>query len=137
MATSSGVIGGRAVVGGAPLRTASRSSLAIWYVGTSASARSSATLASAPLPDCTGEVLLATGNAENAAAFHREAARMHRQLGDSWQEALATMHLADCEQALGRDDASREQLAAVLTLLQQFPDARAAQLRTDLETRLA
>lgn len=55
---------------------------------------------------------------------------MHRQLGDSWQEALATVHLADCEQALGRDNASRQQLAAVLTLLQQFPDTRVAQLRT-------
>lgn len=86
--------------------------------------------------DCTGEVLLAAGDAESAAAFHREAARMHRQLGDSWQEALATVHLADCEQALGRDNASRQQLAAVLTLLQQFPDTRAAQLRADLASRL-
>jgi tetratricopeptide (TPR) repeat protein len=87
--------------------------------------------------DCTGEVLLATGNAEDAAAFHREAARMHQQLGDQWQEALATMHLADCEQALGLEDASREHLAAALTLLQPFPDDRAMQLRADLETRLA
>lgn len=86
--------------------------------------------------DCTGEVLLAAGDAESAAAFHREAARMHRQLGDSWQEALATVHLADCEQALGRDNAGRQQLAAVLTLLQQFPDTRAARLRADLASRL-
>lgn len=85
--------------------------------------------------DCTGEVLLATGDAEDAAAFHREAARMHRQLGDKWQEALATVHLADCEQALGRDGASREQLAAVLTLLQPFQDDRVVQLRADLRAR--
>jgi tetratricopeptide (TPR) repeat protein len=87
--------------------------------------------------DCTGEVLLATGNAEDAAAFHLEAARMHQQLGDHWQEALAMMHLADCEQALGQGEASREHLMAALTLLQPFPDDRAAQLRADLETRLA
>lgn len=87
--------------------------------------------------DCTGEVLLATGNAEDAAAFHREAARMHRQLGDRWQEALATMHLADCEQALGLEGASREHLTTALTLLQPFQDDRAVQLRAALGTRLA
>jgi tetratricopeptide (TPR) repeat protein len=86
--------------------------------------------------DCTGEVLLAAGNAEDAAAFHREAARMHQQLGDDWQEALATIHLADCEHALGQADASREHLGAALSLLQQFPDNRAAQLRERLRARL-
>ena len=50
--------------------------------------------------DLVGEVLLATGNAEDAVAFHQEAARMHQQLGDSWHEALASVHLADAEQAL-------------------------------------
>jgi tetratricopeptide (TPR) repeat protein len=87
--------------------------------------------------DCAGEVLLATGNAQDAAAFHSQAARMHQQLGDRWQEALATMHLADCEQALGLEDASREHLAAALTLLEPFPDDRAVQLRADLGARLA
>src|SRR6185437_5562727 len=82
--------------------------------------------------DCTGEAPLAAGNAEDAAAFHREAARMHQQLGDHWQEALATVHLADCEQALGLEGASREHLAAALSLLQQFQDDRAVQLRADL-----
>lgn len=85
--------------------------------------------------DCVGEVLLATGNAEDAAAFHQEAAHMHRQLGDRWQEALATMHLADCEQALGQDDASHEHLVATLALLQQFTDNRAGQLRAAIQTR--
>jgi len=87
--------------------------------------------------DCAGEVRLATGNAEDAAAFHREAAAMHRQLGDRWQEALATIHLADCEQALGREEASREQLTLALALLQPFPDSRAAELRAAIQARLA
>lgn len=87
--------------------------------------------------DCTGEVLLAGGNAEEAAAFHQEAARMHEQFGDSWQQALATIHLADCEQALGLDDSCREHLAAALSLVQRFPDNRAVQLRERLQARLA
>lgn len=86
--------------------------------------------------DCAGEVLLATGNARDAADFHREAARMHRELDDRWQEALATLHLADCEQVLGHDAASREQLTAALDLLQPFPDARAAELRAQAQARL-
>jgi tetratricopeptide (TPR) repeat protein len=87
--------------------------------------------------DCTGEVLLASGNAEDASAFHREAARMHQQLGDSWQAAVATAHLAGCEHALGREDASRQQSAAALALLQPFTDARAEQLKAALQARLA
>jgi tetratricopeptide (TPR) repeat protein len=86
---------------------------------------------------CTGEILLTTGNAQDAAAFQEGAARMHRQLGDQWQEALATIALADCEQALGQDDASREHLAAALSLLGQFPDQRAAGFRADMQARLA
>jgi tetratricopeptide (TPR) repeat protein len=86
--------------------------------------------------DCTGEVLLASGNAQEAADFHREAARMHRELGDAWQEGLATLHLADCERALGRADASREQLAAALALLQAFSDVRALQLQAVIQERL-
>jgi hypothetical protein len=86
--------------------------------------------------DCTGEVLLAGGNAQEAADFHREAARMHRALGDTWQEGLATLHLADCEEALGQADASREQLTAALALLQAFPDARALELRATIRARL-
>jgi tetratricopeptide (TPR) repeat protein len=87
--------------------------------------------------DCTGEVLLAMGNAEDATAFHREAARMHRQLGNSWREALALVHLADCEAALGRDDASHEQAAQALTLLQAFGDDQAARLKANLQARIA
>jgi len=87
--------------------------------------------------DCAGEVLLAAGNAEDAAAFHREAAAMHRQLGDRWQEAIATVHLADCERALGREEAGREQFTAALALLEPFPDPRAAALRATVQARLA
>jgi hypothetical protein len=83
--------------------------------------------------DLTGEILLATGNAADAAAFHQEAARMHQQLGDRWQQALATIHLADCEQVLAQEDSGREHLAAALSLLQQFPGTRAAQLRADIQ----
>jgi tetratricopeptide (TPR) repeat protein len=87
--------------------------------------------------DCTGEVLLATGNAEGATAFHLEAARMHQQLGDYWQAGLATLHLADCEQGLGQGEASREHLTAALALIRQFPDTRAVQLRTAIQARLS
>jgi hypothetical protein len=87
--------------------------------------------------DCAGEVLLADGSAGDAAAFHREAARMHQQLGDRWQQALATLHLADCEQALDLTDALRDHLTAVLALLQGFPDNRAVRLRAEIRERLA
>ena len=86
--------------------------------------------------DCTGEVLFASGNANDAADFHRQAALMHRELGDQWQEALATLHLADCEQALSQTETSREQLTAALTLLQPFPDSRAAALKAAIQARL-
>jgi tetratricopeptide (TPR) repeat protein len=87
--------------------------------------------------ECAGEVLLAMGNVEDAAAFHQETARMYAQLGDSWHEALASVHLADSEQALGSDGAAREHLTVALTLLQQFPDNRAAQLRVAIQARLS
>jgi tetratricopeptide (TPR) repeat protein len=87
--------------------------------------------------DCAGEVLLARGNAEDAAAFHQETARMYHQFGDSWHEALASVHLADAEQALGMDGAAREHLTEALTLLQQFPDNRAIQLRAAIQARLS
>jgi hypothetical protein len=87
--------------------------------------------------DLVGEVLLATGDAEDAAVFHQRAARMIQQLGDRWQQALATLHLADSEQALGLPDTPREHLTAALALLRQFPDNRAARLRADIEGRLA
>jgi tetratricopeptide (TPR) repeat protein len=86
--------------------------------------------------DCAGEVLLASGTAEEAADFHREAARMHHEVGDRWQEALATLHLAACEQVLGRVEASREQFAVALSLLQPFPDTRAGELRAAIQARL-
>jgi tetratricopeptide (TPR) repeat protein len=87
--------------------------------------------------DCAGEIMLADGNAADAAAFHREAARMHQQLGDRWQQALATLHLADCDQALGQADDLRDDLTAALALLQPFPDDRAARLRAQIRERLA
>lgn len=86
--------------------------------------------------DVTGEVLLAVGNAEDAAAFHQEAARMHRRLGDRWQEALAIMRLADCEKALGRDEAALERAAQALALMQEFADDHAVELRAALQARL-
>jgi tetratricopeptide (TPR) repeat protein len=86
--------------------------------------------------DCTGEVLFASGDAQDAADFHRQAALMHRELGDGWQEALATLHLADCEQALSPTENSREQLAATLVLLRPFPDSRAAALKAAIQARL-
>jgi hypothetical protein len=51
-ATSSGVIGSRAWRGEVPALITSRSKIAIEYWGLSASARSRATFASAPLPCC-------------------------------------------------------------------------------------
>jgi tetratricopeptide (TPR) repeat protein len=87
--------------------------------------------------DVTGEVFLAMGSAEDASAFHREAARMHRQLGDRWQEALASVHLADAEAAADQHDASREATAHALSLLQEFTDDQAVQLKDGLQSRLA
>ncbi len=87
--------------------------------------------------DCAGDVLQVMDNPEDAAAFHLQAARMHQQLGDGWQQALATVHVAECEAALGRDAASREHLALALELTHPFSDGRAMRLRHSLKMRLA
>jgi tetratricopeptide (TPR) repeat protein len=84
--------------------------------------------------DCTGEVLQAMANVQDAAAFHLQAARMHQELADSWQEALALIHLAACEDALGRGELSRAHRATAISRLRAFPDARAARLRRGLES---
>jgi hypothetical protein len=81
-------------------------------------------------------VLLAAGNVADAAAFHQEAARMHRQLGDRWQEALAAMRLAECETVLGRAQTAREQVTLALMLLGEFTDDRALERRAVLQARL-
>ena len=83
--------------------------------------------------DCTGEVLLAAGKAEDAAAFHLEAARMHQLAGNHWQEAVALAHLADCEDELGQPDASRGHRAQALTLIEPFSDDPAVRLRDSLQ----
>jgi hypothetical protein len=82
-------------------------------------------------------VLLAMGRASDGAAFHGEAARVHRQLGDRWQEAVATMHLAGCERALGHASAAREQAGQALALMRDFGDDHAATLRAALREQLA
>jgi hypothetical protein len=51
--------------------------------------------------------------------------------------ATDTIHLADCEQALGREEATQEQLTLALALLQPFPDSSAAELRAAVQARLA
>jgi len=82
-------------------------------------------------------VHLAAGETGEAMNCCRMAASLERQIGDRWQQALATIHLADCEQVLGQEDSGREHLVAALSLLQQFPGTRAAQLRADIQERLA
>jgi hypothetical protein len=47
------------------------------------------------------------------------------------------VHLADCERALGDDDASLGHLRQALTRIEPFTDDQAAQLRQALEMRLA
>ena len=86
---------------------------------------------------CAGEALAADGNPRDAVAFHQEAARMHRRLGDTWQEAAALAHLADCERALGDDDASAGHARQALALLGPFTDDVAARMRQALRERLA
>lgn len=87
--------------------------------------------------DCTGEVLLAGGNAEDASAFCREAARIHHQLDSDWPEGLALTHLADCEAALGHGDAARERAAEALGLIERFTDPRAVKISANLRRYLA
>jgi tetratricopeptide (TPR) repeat protein len=100
------------------------------------------------------EVHLAAGDTGEAMQCCRMAASLHRQIGDHSREATAldvtgevlfavgnagdaaAFHLADCEQALGQADASREHLTAALALFQPFPDARAAALRTAIQEHL-
>lgn len=87
--------------------------------------------------DHAGLALSAAGNAGEAIPLHRQSAGTHRQLGDPWQEAAALARLAGCEQSLGHEDAAREHSAAALALLEQFPDDRAAQIRSRIRARLA
>jgi hypothetical protein len=62
---------------------------------------------------------------------------MHGRLGDAWQEAAALAHLADCERALGNDDASVGHARQALALLGPFTGDVAARKRQALLERLA
>lgn len=78
---------------------------------------------------CTGEVLQALGNIDDASSFHRQAALMHESVGDAWQSALALAHLADCEESRGDHAAARALGTRGLELTAPFRDMRAAALR--------
>jgi hypothetical protein len=52
------------------------------------------------------------------------------------EEAIATMHVADCWAATGRENAAREQATQALGLMREFADDRALALRADLQARL-
>ncbi|MBT0769437.1 AAA family ATPase [Kineosporia sp. J2-2] len=75
-----------------------------------------------------GEVLAAAGGGDpaEALAFLRQAARMHRDLGDDWNEALALVRAAEVAPA---PDAAEEEASRALRLAGPFADARAQALR--------
>lgn len=79
--------------------------------------------------DCAGVALLAEARPSEGADCHREAAELHREFADHWQEGLALGNLAEAEYVLGQEDASRSHLQQALLLLQEFPDYRASRLR--------
>jgi hypothetical protein len=84
---------------------------------------------------------------EEAADFHRMAARVQRELGDGWQLALALDGLARAQVALatelGEDGEDSEDEAAcghweeALRALEPFRDPRAAGLRERIAAELA
>lgn len=81
---------------------------------------------------CTGEVMRAMENLDDASSFYRQASLMHESVGDMWQSALALADLADCEKARGDRATSRTVAAKALELIEPFRDARAAALRERL-----
>ncbi|MDG4773901.1 tetratricopeptide repeat protein [Solwaraspora sp. WMMD792] len=79
--------------------------------------------------DGAGEAYQDLGRPAEAVDFHRQAAGVHRRLGDSWQTAVALHNLAT---ALAATSSKAEALPVrqeALTLLSQFEDDRAANLR--------
>ncbi|WP_460497099.1 ATP-binding protein [Glycomyces tarimensis] len=86
--------------------------------------------------DCTGGVLAQSGRAEEALAFHLQAAHQFNELGERWNEGLARLGAAEALSGLERAEAEREQLHAALGCLDQFADPRAEELRRQVRGRL-
>jgi tetratricopeptide (TPR) repeat protein len=86
-----------------------------------------------------GEVYRAMERFEEAADFHRMAARAQREIGDGWQLALVLDGLARARVALdedGEEEAARDHWAEALRALEPFADARAAGLRRRIRAEL-
>ncbi|MEK8170722.1 hypothetical protein NKH77_17490 [Streptomyces sp. M19] len=71
---------------------------------------------------------------EEAAAFHQQAAAVHRELGDAWHEAIALDGLAASLEA-DRPEEARRRWGDVLHLLAGFDDPCALELRARAEAR--
>ncbi|MEU4554339.1 ATP-binding protein [Micromonospora violae] len=86
--------------------------------------------------DGAGEAYREVGQPEQAIAFHRRSAAVHRQLGDDWQLALTLDHLATALIDVGRAEEAHRWWREAVTLLSNFPDARAERLRRRVESAL-
>jgi hypothetical protein len=83
----------------------------------------------------TGQTYAAMDREDEAAAFHQQAIAVHRDLGDTWELAVESDHLAACLQATD-PDAARALRAEALAHLTEYTDPRATALRTRIETWL-
>ncbi len=84
----------------------------------------------------TAETYRRMGRPEEAADFHRRAAAAFHDLADAWHEAVALDALATVLDGDDADQARRHRRRA-LALIAGYQDPRAAQLREDMEQRLA
>lgn len=83
----------------------------------------------------TGQTSTAMGREGETAAFHQQAAAVHRDLGDDWQQAVELNLLAA---AVAHQDtqAARAHWANALDRLAPFTDPRATTLRTRVQEHL-
>lgn len=87
--------------------------------------------------DCTGSVLAHSGRADEALAFHLQAAHQFDELGERWNEASARLGAAEVLAGLERPEAEHEQLTAALACVEPYTDPRAEELKRRLAARLS
>jgi tetratricopeptide (TPR) repeat protein len=85
---------------------------------------------------CTGDVLLHMQRAEEATAFHLQAARQFHELGEAWNEAHARLGAANAAGTLDQPESEQEQLRLAYNCLAPYSDRPASTLKRGIRERL-
>jgi len=73
------------------------------------------------------------GHINDAIDLYQQAQTIFREMGDRWQEAKILAELGQAQRAGGHPDAARQSWDQALSIFEDFSDARADQIRAQLE----